>query len=185
MLGNTLGTEEASENLMRRTKIQKIPTPCTLYPKDKKKTRPLKCILAHFIVCQEFLCLFVLYQCWRRLMARAQTVGHGYNLPLDLYQVMSIWSGTTWFARAGVNQQPPMHQLRMRPLKPFWDEPKPHPPCPKILFFSASTLPQNFSLQPTYLPPTSLLLPLPSYLPPPTSHRQSLGAVWSRVDCHR
>jgi hypothetical protein len=57
MLGNTLGTGEASENLMRRTKIQKNATPCTLYLKDKKKTRPLKCMLAHFIACQEFLCL--------------------------------------------------------------------------------------------------------------------------------
>jgi hypothetical protein len=31
-----------------------------------------------------------------------------------------------------MNQQPLVHQLRMRPFKPFWDEPKAHPPLPKV-----------------------------------------------------
>jgi hypothetical protein len=65
---------------------------------------------------------------------------------------------------AGVNQQPPMHQLRMRPLKPFWDEPKPRPPCPNICIFSCLySASKHFS--PIYLPPT-YLLPTPSYFPP-------------------
>jgi hypothetical protein len=54
----------------------------------------------------------------------------------------------------------------------FGDEPKTNPPCPQVLFFSASYLPQNFPLLPTSLPPTSALLftSPPSYHPPPTSH---------------
>jgi hypothetical protein len=56
---------------------------------------------------------------------------------------------------AGMNQHPPMHQLRMRPLKP-WMNQKHILPCPKLLVFSASSLPQNISLLPTYLPPTYL-----------------------------
>jgi hypothetical protein len=80
-----------------------------------------------------------------------------------------------------VNQQPPMHKLRMRPLKPFWDEPKTHPPCPRFFFF-----PHLFSapkiFPPTYLPPPSfppsyLPPPPPSYLPP-TSH--SITRPWEQ-----
>ncbi len=44
---------------------------------------------------------------------------------------------------AGVNQQPPVHQFRTRPFKPFWDEPKTHP----LLLprdFQPLSLPQNF-----------------------------------------
>jgi hypothetical protein len=61
----------------------------------------------------------------------------------------------------------------------FGDEPKPHPPCPNIFFFSPiSTLPQNISflpiyLPPTYLPPTSPLLPPISYLRSPSPECQS------------
>jgi len=67
----------------------------------------------------------------------------------------------------------------------FGDKPKTHPPCPKLLVFSTSSLPQKFSLLPTSLPPTS-----PSYLrlPPPTSHlilrslhRQSSKVVGARA----
>ncbi len=51
---------------------------------------------------------------------------------------------------AGVNQQPPMHQLRMRSFKPFWDEPKTHPlPFPRD--FSAPFSAPKFT-PPTYLP---------------------------------
>jgi hypothetical protein len=65
---------------------KKSNTLCSLLERLKKKTGPLKCMRAHFIACQEFLCLpFDLYHCWPRLMARAWTVGHGYNLPSDLY----------------------------------------------------------------------------------------------------
>jgi hypothetical protein len=52
----------------------------------------------------------------------------------------------------------------------FVDEPKAHPPCPKLLFFFTSFLPQKFSLLPTYplsyFPPHISHLPPPSYLPP-------------------
>jgi hypothetical protein len=58
-------------------------------------------------------------------------------------------------------------------LKLFGDEPKPHPPCPNIFFFSCLySAPKHFS--PTYLPATYLLPTFPpptSYLPPPTSDR--------------
>jgi hypothetical protein len=57
-----------------------------------------------------------------------------------------------------------MHQLRMRPFKPFWDEPKTHPPLPKVFgFFSLFSTPKFFL--PTYLPFTYLP---PSHLPPPS-----------------
>jgi hypothetical protein len=56
-------------------------------------------------------------------------------------------------------------------------------PCPKLLIFSASSLPQKISLLP-YLPPTNLPPPPPS-LPQPTSHDFALtpplklGSYWS------
>jgi hypothetical protein len=63
----------------------------------------------------------------------------------------------------------------------FGDEPKTHPPYPQVLFFFASSLPQNFPLLPTYLSPTYLRPPIyispllspllpPTYLPPCTYH---------------
>jgi hypothetical protein len=64
---------------------------------------------------------------------------------------------------AGVNQQPPMHQLSMRPLKPFWGWTK-HPPIPKLFGFF------NLFSAPKFFPPTNLLptyLPAPTYIPPP------------------
>jgi hypothetical protein len=61
----------------------------------------------------------------------------------------------TYIKWAGVNQQPPVHQCRMRPFKPFGDEPKTHPSLPKVLgFFSLFSAPKFFL--PTYLPPTYL-----------------------------
>jgi len=104
----------------------------------------------------------------------------------------------TMVKTAGVNQQPPMHQLRMRLLKPFWGWTKTTSSLPNFLFlFSASTLPQNISLLPTYLPTTSYLLPTSppptSYLPPPTSHLPPISYLRSpllepkreRADHHR
>ncbi len=58
---------------------------------------------------------------------------------------------------------------------------KSHPPCPSFFFFfSTSSLPQNFP--PSYLPPTSPLLPTTYQPHPPSLHRQSsrdLGRLWS------
>jgi len=76
-----------------------------------------------------------------------------------------------------VNQQPPMHQLRMRRSSRFGDESKTHPPLTKVFgFFSLCSVGKVF---PSYLPPppTSLLLtfPLlpPSHLPPPPTYLTS------------
>jgi len=92
---------------------------------------------------------------------------------------------------AGVNQQPPMHQLRMRPLKPFRGWTKITSSLPKVIvFFRLFSAPKIFP--PTYLTPTYLPLPiyvsplLPSHLPPPSYlpptsylsfHRQTPGVV--------
>jgi hypothetical protein len=69
---------------------------------------------------------------------------------------------------AGVKQQPPMHQLRMRPLKPFWGRTINTSSLPKVIgFFHLFFAPKIFP--PTYLPPSHLPLLLtfpPSYLPP-------------------
>jgi hypothetical protein len=62
--------------------------------------------------------------------------------------------------RVGLNQQPPMHQLRMRPFKP--DEQKTNPLCPKLLIFlnlfSAPKFLPPSHIPPHYLPPTYLLV---------------------------
>ncbi len=60
---------------------------------------------------------------------------------------------------AGVNQQPPVHQFRMRLFKPFWGWTQTHParPAQAFLFSSSpaqgffSPLPQSFPLLPTSL----------------------------------
>jgi hypothetical protein len=61
----------------------------------------------------------------------------------------------------GVNQQPPMHQFRMRPLKPFSRWTKNTSSLPKIInFFQPLLYPKIFPyLPPTSFPPTSPLLP--------------------------
>jgi hypothetical protein len=93
--------------------------------------------------------------------------------------------------KPGVNQQPPMHQLRMSPFNPFcgWTS-----SLPVEIFFFTSSLPRNSLPPPSYLPPPTFhlpspppLLPPPSYLPPtnptpPSLHRQSsrdLERLWS------
>jgi hypothetical protein len=55
---------------------------------------------------------------------------------------------------AGVNQQPPVHQFRMKPFKPFWGWTKNTSSCPTQGFFSTLLCPKNF---PYYLRPTSLI----------------------------
>jgi len=50
---------------------------------------------------------------------------------------------------AEVNQQPPVHQFRTRPFKPFWDEPKTHS-LPLLRDFQPLSLPQIFP--PSHLP---------------------------------
>jgi hypothetical protein len=61
-----------------------------------------------------------------------------------------------------VNQQPPMHQLRMSPFNPFcgWTS-----SLPVRVFFFTSSLPRD-SLPTTYLPLPTYHLPTP---PPPHS----------------
>ncbi len=74
-----------------------------------------------------------------------------------------------------------MHQLRMSPLRPFFGWTKIPSSLPDFFFFfSTSSLPQNFP--PSYLPPTSPLLPTTYQPHPPSLHRQSsrdLGRLWS------
>jgi hypothetical protein len=82
-----------------------------------------------------------------------------------------------------------MHQLRMSPLRPFSGWTKIPSSLPDFFFFfSTSSLPLNFP--PSYLPPTSPLLPTtyqplpltpsPELLAPETLSGSELGA-WSRV----
>ncbi len=68
---------------------------------------------------------------------------------------------------AGVNQQPPMHQLRMSPFNPFcgWTS-----SLPVEIFFFTSSLPQNSLPSPSYLPPLTYHLPSPAPLLPPPSY---------------
>jgi len=60
---------------------------------------------------------------------------------------------TPWYLRARVNRQPPVHQFRMKPFKPFWGWTK-----------TTSSPTQSFWLfQPLLCPNV-----FPSYLPPPS-----------------
>jgi hypothetical protein len=77
---------------------------------------------------------------------------------------------------AGMNQQPPIHHLRMRPLKLFWGWTKNTSSLPKVigfvyLFFASKFFPPMY-LPPTYLPPDFALTPLP----------KQLGSHWSRSE---
>jgi hypothetical protein len=104
--------------------------------------------------------------------------------------------------RAGVNHSHQCTSWGWGCWSCLGDEPKTHPPCPKLLVFSASSHPKNFPsylpapsylLATSHLPPLSYLLPPstllpPTYLPPPTSHLifrslhcQNLGAVGARA----
>ncbi len=62
----------------------------------------------------------------------------------------------------GMNQQPPMHQFKMRPFKPFWGWIKNTSSSPAQGFFSPLLYPKVF---PSYLLPRCP----PTYLPLPTS----------------
>ncbi len=88
----------------------------------------------------------------------------------DFYCFWNTWTIGAYGSRAGVNQQPPMHQLRMSLFNPFcgWTS-----SLPVEIFFSTSSLPRNSLPPPSYLPPPTYhlpssppLLPPPSYLPP-------------------
>jgi len=70
-----------------------------------------------------------------------------------------------------------MHQLRIRPFKSFWDEPKTHPPLPKVFGFFSLFFAPKF-VPPTYLPPTYLpLLPnSPHFAFTPSSELDSAGS---------
>jgi len=68
-----------------------------------------------------------------------------------------------------MNQQPPVHQFRMRTFKSFWYEPKTHP-LSLPTDFSAPFSTTKFSLLPTSSHPISLLHTSPSPLLPPSSH---------------
>jgi hypothetical protein len=72
-----------------------------------------------------------------------------------------VW---TLGSSARVNQQPPMHQLRMSPFNPFcgWTS-----SLPVEIFLFTSSLPQNSLPPPSYLPPPTYHLPSPP--PSPTS----------------
>jgi hypothetical protein len=77
--------------------------------------------------------------------------------------VLTILISFGWgFTPAGVNQQPPMHQLRMKPLKPFSGWTKNTSPYLKLLiFFNLFSAPEFFPtspLPPSHLPPTSQLI---------------------------
>jgi hypothetical protein len=64
---------------------------------------------------------------------------------------------------AGVNQQPPMHQLRMSLFNLFceWTS-----SLPVEIFFFTSSLPRNSLPPPSYLPPPTYHLPTPPPLTP-------------------
>ncbi len=79
--------------------------------------------------------------------------------------VLDGYSGNPWSTSwARMNQQPPMHQLRMSPFNPFceWTS-----SLPVEIFFFTSPLPRNSLPPPSYLPPPTYHLPSPP--PPPTS----------------
>ncbi len=76
-----------------------------------------------------------------------------------------------------VNEQPPMHQLKMRRSSRFGDESKTHPPLTKVFgFFSLCSTGKVFPsyLLPTYLP---LLPTSPHFALTPSS---KLGRAWSK-----
>jgi hypothetical protein len=74
---------------------------------------------------------------------------------------------------AGVNQQPPMHQLRMIPFNPFcgWTS-----SLPVEIFFFTSSLPRNSLPPPSYLPPTKPTPPHSIARAPETSSGCGAGA---------
>jgi hypothetical protein len=71
---------------------------------------------------------------------------------------------------AGVKQQPPMHQFRMRPFKPFWVWTKNTSSCLAQGFFSPLFCPKIFPsyLLPPLLPTSALLPPSPHFLLTPS-----------------
>jgi hypothetical protein len=103
---------------------------------------------------------------WRRQRVLPQQ--RGGRLELQSEDLL----GGVFHNEVEVNQQRPMHQLRGRWSR-FGMNQKHILPCPKLLDFSASSLPQMFSLLPTSpLPPIS-----PDFAFTPSPH---LGSCWNR-----
>jgi len=104
----------------------------------------------------------------RSTIKRSQLPPHHKKLLLTIYHIISTW--------ARMNQQPWVHQLRMKPFKPFWGWTKNTSSSPAQGFFSPL---HCFKIFPSYLPPP--FLP-PSYFPHLISHSfhfQSLGELLS------
>jgi len=78
-----------------------------------------------------------------------------------MWQFWEFRSHARWILLSGVNQQAPMHQLRMRQFKPFWGWTKNPSSSPAQGFFSPLLFPK---ILPSYLPPP--LLPTSPLLPP-------------------
>jgi hypothetical protein len=73
--------------------------------------------------------------------------------------------------KAGVNQQPPVHQFRMRSFKPFWEWTQNTSSSPPQEFFSPFLYPKIF--------------PSPSYLSPPSPHLLFTSSVHSISKKHK
>ncbi len=87
------------------------------------------------------------------------------RVPHDLHMSRLMITFTSCFTSAGLNQQTPMHQLRMKPFRPFWGWTKNTFSLPEIIgFFQPLICPKNFPS----LPHTS---PLPPPLLPPSWFR--------------
>ncbi len=88
-----------------------------------------------------------------------------------LYISLSPGNCSLW---AGVNQQPPAQQFRMRPFKLFWGWTKnTSSPAWSFGFFQSLLCPKAF---PSYLPPPSYLPTSPHFALTPSS---KLGRAWS------
>jgi hypothetical protein len=71
-----------------------------------------------------------------------------------------LWTGVQSLGpsyRAGVTQQPPVHQFRMRPFEPLWGWTKNTSSSPDLGFFSPFLCPKNFPSDLPPPPPTSLI----------------------------
>jgi len=91
------------------------------------------------------------------------TAATGPNQAPGAQTVHTLWRSPVGLA--GVNQQPPMHQLRMRPSKLFWGwTGNTSSPAQSFWFFQPLLCPKVF---PSYLPPFHLPPP-PTSLPPIT-----------------
>jgi hypothetical protein len=108
--------------------------------------------------------------------------------PIHEIQNEILWM-VHWWVLARVNQQPPMHQLRMRLLKLFWGWTKNTSSLAQsywffILFSTLKVFPPTYLPPPIYVPPPTSHLPPLSYVPHlilHSLHRQSSGVVGVRA----